>query len=86
MAVPTVISVSDMLQSESEELRMIGTQVESYRAYIKTKYLLAEAATNEASTKFSNEQFDIEVPLTSSTNISPNLNAAIIKVINISVL
>jgi len=69
--VPTVISVTEMLNSTSAELRLVGTQIAAYDAYISTKYLNATAAEARSSQKSSHEEFSLEIPI--SSTISPNL-------------
>ena len=76
-SIPTIMSITGMLNSESEELRMIGTQVQAYNAYIKTKYFSVEAAVDEYSSKSKSQTYDVEIPIKS--NIPPSLSASLSK-------
>ena len=66
IAVPTIINIKDLYKSESEELKLLGTQIETYRSYIKTKYLDAKAAESTLDSKTSESGFDVEVPISGS--------------------
>jgi len=76
-SIPTIMNITGMLSSESEELRMIGTQVQAYNAYIKTKYFSVEAAIDEYSSKSKSQTYDVEIPIKS--NIPPSLSASLSK-------
>ena len=77
IAVPTIINVKDLYKSESEELKLLGTQIETYRSYIKTKYLNAKAAESTLDSKTSESGFDIEIPISGS--ITGNIGNVISK-------
>ena len=66
IAVPTIINIKDLYKSESEELKLLGTQIETYRSYIKTKYLDVKAAESTLDSKTSESGFDVEVPISGS--------------------
>ncbi len=69
--VPTIISAKEMLESNSEELRITGALIEAYNAYIKTKYLYVLNSENESFQEVNSNGADVQIPIKGS--IPPRL-------------
>jgi hypothetical protein len=72
---PTMITVKELLKSESEELRLTGTQYNAYNAYFKTKYLQIRNSENEAFANIDRTNFDVQIPIKGS--VPPSLSGLI---------
>ncbi len=77
ISIPTIIRVSELLNSTSDTLKLIGTQISSYNAFIKTKYLDARNTENEISRNIDRKEFDVEIPI--EGNVSPSISNIIKK-------
>ncbi len=64
--IPTRIKTDD-LNIDVESWELIGTQIESYRAYIKTKELKVKEAQSKRKISFHSQSFDVEIPITGTT-------------------
>ena len=62
----TEISIKEMLKSDSEELRIAGTRIEAYNAYMKAKKLTVEPAESTSTFGHKSISLDAEIPLTGS--------------------
>jgi hypothetical protein len=60
--IPTFMKI-DNLKIDTEDWKLIGTQIDLYRGYIKTKYLESEAARVERKSKSKSFSWDVDIPI-----------------------